>query len=621
MVWLASTSGYRVTNSSANRVWNVGKFCLLFGAVIPHGSIAHSREGVESSGGVKSFAAADQDSYPDLPFVALCPQFTLKGKLEPALSDTEKKLICGGEGAWKTIPFQQAKFNLTNFLQERGYHHPVFRLVTEPGAGARFTVFAGEATRITSLTATGAPDGPEGLRLERKRKVVGEVLTPKMLGIVEQWVTQRMQAIGYPCPQVKTEANPDTGAVVVQVDRGPLQDLVAIIEEPIAGAHAGILRRYDAFRLGGRFNGDGLTVTENRITQQRILQTAYFTVKCEDRGAIATQAVTAGPPRLLSFGFGFNTEGLLLSRASWRNTRVGNQASLMDVTAQVSTKVQRLTFFSNWYFLEDPSRFYWHPTAEVRHQNENAYNVLQYTGKWLGMRTYDNDWVGLEAGVGTTVDFFRTLRGSGELEPNSYFSSIEAVLRARSHEFEYWRTDPRSGFNAQFTADLAQKGLLSIATAHRFSLDGQALWNLKDYDPALWIFGVRGGYRLTISPERPDLQTRLPASFFRYLGGSQDLRGFARQSVPIQGAMTAAFVDFESRFSTVLPFNVEPFAFLDLGAVGSAPGSLDSPLLYSPGIGLRWKSPVGVLRSTLARGYPVALEGGWTFYFSFGEEF
>jgi translocation and assembly module TamA len=100
-----------------------------------------------------------------------------------------------------------------------------------------------------------------------------------------------------------------------------------------------------------------------------------------------------------------------------------------------------------------------------------------------------------------------------------------------------------------------------------------------------------------------------------------DLRGFDRQAVPLQGAMTAAFLDPEIRFSTVLPLNIEPLLFIDLGLIGSDPWTFDQPLLYAPGGGFRWKSPVGTLRTTLAHGYPVDLAGGWTFYFSFGEEF
>src|SRR5687767_14266 len=55
-------------------------------------------------------------------------------ELDPGLNDIEKRLVCGEPigkksltgGAWAKIPLSQAKYNLTNFLQKRGYHHPSF---------------------------------------------------------------------------------------------------------------------------------------------------------------------------------------------------------------------------------------------------------------------------------------------------------------------------------------------------------------------------------------------------------------------------------------------------------------------------------------------------------------
>jgi translocation and assembly module TamA len=588
-----------------------------------------------------------QRAHKDVPKEEICPGLTVEGKLVPGLSDTERKLVCGaaegGKGAWSEIPVPQARFNLRNFLQERGYHHPVFRTDIPPspavspgdsnsgsqkGEPARYTVVAGEQTRVTSLVARAALEGigvSDGflkeLKIRRKRKVLGEILTPSLLGGIEQWVMQRMQAIGYPCPKITSEADPDSGAVVIHIDPGPMQDLVSITEEAVPSGDPGILRRYDAFRLGELFNEDLLTLTENRISQQRILQNAYFTVKCEDRGAVAHQQVTAGPPRFLSVGFGFNTEGLLLARTSWRNTRVGNRLSLIDLTLQGSTKEQRLTLFSNWFHFPWTSRRYWQPSAEIRHQNENAYELLTVQARWMLATTWDNQWLGAEMGIGPLLETFRTFRGSGSADPNSFFTSLEAVLKLRTHYFEYWMVNPRSGAMLQTTLDVASKSVASSATAHRLRVDGEALWNYNEYDPPLVIFGVRGGYRLTASPERPGDNTRLPAAYFSYLGGSVDMRGFPRQAVPGQGAMMSAFVGPEVRFSTVLPLNIEPFVFTDFGAVGSEPWTFDSPMLISPGAGLRWKSPVGTLRTTLARGFPDESLGGWRFYFSFGEEF
>jgi translocation and assembly module TamA len=558
----------------------------------------------------------------------LCRSWTLKGTLKPGLTDTERHLVCGTrQGAWSDIPFQQAKFNLTNFLQARGYHHPVFiqdalaapaQPGVQPPQGDHYTLIVGEPTRVTSLSAIGAPDT---LRLHRKRKVVGEILTPELLGTVENWVFQRLQALGYGCPKATAEANPDTGAIVVNVETGPLQDLRAVVEENIPGALGGILRRYDAFQLGLPFNGDLLTVSSNRIMQQNILQSAYFTVTCDAEGVVAHQRITAGPPRLLTFGIGVDTEGLVQLKAAWRNARLGTHASWVETSAQVSTKDQLFYALMNWYWMDHPSRQALQPSYQLRHQNENAYEVGSTRIKGAFQTTWDNNQLGAQVTAGPVVELIRTYRGSGSGNPNSEFLSAEAILKLRDHEFEYWATNPRTGYDLTLTGTFARGGWLSSASAQRLSLVGEALYNLRDYDPPLLILGLRGGALTTLSSERPGVSSRLPANFFWYLGGSSTLRGFDRQSTPPEGAMTAIYLNPEARLSTVLPFNVEPFVFYDLGFVGGAPLALGSTVLMAPGFGLRYKSPFGTIRTTLARGFPLEPTGGWTFYFSFGEEF
>jgi outer membrane translocation and assembly module TamA len=566
------------------------------------------------------------------PVEEICARFTLRGKLEPALTDTEKKLICGDKGAWKTLPFTQARFNIKNFLQDRGYLHPVFiqdqmpsqeelakaETNAPPRVAGHFTVEVGQPLRAASLTAVGAP---AELKLERKRRIVGEILTPKLLGTVEAWVSGRLAALGYPCPKSVTEADPDSGAIVVKVETGPLQNLMSILEEPIPGVSQGIIRRYDAFRLGEIYNGDLLTITTNRITSLNLLQANYFTTTCEKEGAVAHQEITAGPPRLLTFGAGIDTEGLVQLRASWRNARVGNKASFAQAQAQFSTKEQQVNFLYNWYHLPYPSRRYLQPSYRLQHLNHNAYEIIQTRAALQMATSYDRTPLGLEFFAGPVIELIRTLRGSGSLNPNSHFVQLELSARMRSHSFEYWATDPRAGYSAQIVTDFADKDLGSTTSAQRVTLSGEALYNFREYDPPYLVFGLRGGIQTTFSPERPGPSSLLPANYFWYLGGSTDLRGFSLQSVPGAGAMTSFFVDPELRFTDLPLFGVQPFIFVDLGMVGVSPVDFDSPLLYSPGFGLRYKSPVGVFRTTLARGFPLDVPGGWNFYFSFGEEF
>lgn len=565
----------------------------------------------------------------EVPSKILCPGIELRGEIQPGLSDVEKRLVCGDEevgnkigGAWKEIPVSQMKFHLTTFLQDRALYHAQFSQ-----QGDRIVVELGEPTRVTQLTATGAP---ESLMLDRKRGVIGEKLTPNLLTVVEQWVVQRLQAQGFACPRVRAEGNPDTGVITAEVETGARSNIVSILEDPLKGVREGMFRRYDAFRMGQPYQGDWVTLTERRILSQGLVQGIHFTTFCEPQGAVLKQEIVPGAPRLLSFGVGANTEGLLLLKTSWRNTRFGSSASLIDVTAQASTLLQQLSASMVWYFRDVPSRQYLKPLFELKHQNERTFQTISQRFQVSPGTSRDTrDWA-FAVRSGPTYDVIRTLRGEGPR--TSHFLSLETELRAGSHDFEFYRTSPRTGFDSTLTAGLNDKTLFSDVSAQRLRLQAESLWNYRDYDPPLVVIGLRTGAATTITPERVGASTLLPPNFRQFLGGSLNLRGFARNELPgdDDGGLTSVYGGLELRLGTLLPFGFQPFTFVDAGALGRTPLELDSPLFWSPGVGVRWESPVGTLRTTLAHGYVsgtgLSAEAErdlshLQFYFSFGEEF
>jgi outer membrane protein assembly factor BamA len=193
-----------------------------------------------------------------------------------------------------------------------------------------------------------------------------------------------------------------------------------------------------------------------------------------------------------------------------------------------------------------------------------------------------------------------------------------------SHDFEFHASDPQDGYRLTLTNDLSHPAVVSDAAVQRLSLDGEALWNLQKYDPPLWILGVRGSYSTLLASDQALQQNLLPASYYRTLGGSVNLRGFWIQELPKnrkRGGLTSGYVGIEQRLANTLPYGFEPFIFADVGAIGSQFLSFDSPLYSSPGLGMRWKSPIGSFRTTIAQGFSGAHAEGWTWYFRYGEEF
>jgi translocation and assembly module TamA len=551
----------------------------------------------------------------------LCPGVEVAGELSPGFSGMEKRLICGDpdhsdpEGrAWAEIPKNQARFHLTTFLQDRGRYRPSF---SEAADGA-LRVDIGPPTYARSLTQTGAPPT---LDLGRKREVVGELLTPQLLNSVETWVNHELGTLGYPCPQVKSTADVVTGDIRVEIDPGPFQDLVSISEDPIEGLAPGMLRRYDAFRFGYPYDVDLLTVTASRVLSQGIVQSIYFKSACGKEGAVVSQGTVAGPPRILSFSIGANTQELLRLQASWKNARLGRAGSLVEVSALASARRQRLLTSLTWYPFPEPSRRYFKPLLLVEHQNRPLLESLSARTELTPATSWDNRTWGVGWRVGPAFEAIRTIRGSGQ--GNSKFLSLTQELTAMSHRYELYQSSPRAGASFTFTSDLNSSALGSDTSAQRFRLAGHALWNLRDYDPPLLILGGRFGLSSTVAGD----VNAVPALYRYALGGSSDLRGFGLDELPEdhQGRLTEVFAGVEARLVTVLPLNLQPLAFVDAGRLGARPFSLDPAWYWSPGAGVRWESPIGAVRATVAHGYvtgdPGRASSHLQFFISLGEEF
>ena len=565
----------------------------------------------------------------------ICPKIVFEHDSRDSFTgftDTEKRLICGDTeiqdavgDSWKDIPFSQSKFHLNTFLQDRGYYQAHYS--QESKADGIRIVDAGTLSRVRRLESENAPPHFD---LNRKRNVLGQPLTPLLLDQLEQWVFERVQALGYACPVVSSGANPETGVIVIKLQLGSQQKVVRILDQSLGGIAPGFLNRYNAFELGREFNGDLLTITERRITNEGVLQGVHFKPSCQEDGVALLRSGIEGPPRLLSVGFGLNTEGFLIVKSTWKNSRLGKRASLYEITGIASAKDQELRASINWYYLPYSSRRYLRPAVALRHLNETPYEYSNLQNQILSGTSYDSQKIGMTFRVGPNLDLIRKIRGNGLKD--SHFLALETQVGLMSHGYELALKNPRTGYTASLLMDLNDRSILSDATAQKLYLSWEGLWNFRDYDPPLWVLGFRGGAATTVTGERPGPGTVLPPSFFQYLGGSQSIRGFGRFELPgdQNGSLTSFFGGVEFRLvESPLPLKIQPIGFVDFGWLGNEPFQVAGPLYWSPGVGLRWDSPVGSFRGTLAHGYiagggkpPQADElSHLQFYLSFGEEF
>lgn len=552
-----------------------------------------------------------------------CPAFAFESVIEPPLTATERRMVCGdpenlgaaNEG-WQKVPVAQAKVHLEAFLQSRGYSQ-----VRYEERSGKVHVFPGDKTTIRSVRSEGAPDW---LDLSRKRDLIGRELTPQALTGLEQWLYQELQTRGYPCPTVSTRADPKTGEVVAEIRSGPRTRFETIAGPDLAEVSPEVFSRYRAFRPGEMFNGRLLAITTSRTLLDRVVEDTRFEPSCPEMPTLVTQYAVAGPPREYALGAAFDSELWGILHASWRQARVGKLSSVASVDTFLSVKRQEVLLSFEGYFSSSRPRERLNPRFELLHENEMPYRNLSERISLLYRRSWDRSGVGITADLGPELEFVQRYEGPGD---DGRFLSLRARARLMSHEFEFFQYSPRSGHSLEFQVSLNSKALGSTSTASRLELRAERLWNVQDFEPPLLIVATRMHASSTWTPEREKAGLRIPGRYLNYLGGMSDLRGFGRMELPVNevGGLTALSASVELRAPLKSSPSIQPLALLDLGFLGEEPMRLSRPFYYSAGLGVRLQSPIGAVNASLAKGFSSGGEAAkhapshWQFYLTLGE--
>lgn len=553
----------------------------------------------------------------------ICDGYRIDSEKIIKFNANERKFICGDPEAdsWKEIPRFQAKYFIRTFLQQRGYFYPEFREEDDV-----VTVLPGEQTYVTEIEVEGSP--PPQFKSWKRRQIRGGLLTPDALNALESWSKGQLRNWGYACPKVTSSADAETGRITLDLEPGQEMRIIDVDEEPVEGLRPGTLRRFDAFRVGHPYKYLNLSLTSRRIAKDGILQSSYFLTECTPEGARLTQKSIPGAKRMVSVGFGASTEEYFIIKAAWKQSRIGKNGSSFEIAGRGSYRKQRLFMQSLLYPLPFPTRWHLAPSFITRRENQSRYEYVA-NDLWVpAAYSWDTLDTSFRIAFGPKLNFTRSIKGA--TAGWTHFLSAAMGADVASHDYEYYIADPRSGYIVSTMAELASDEALSSITAQRLSISGQALWNIAGYDPPLFILGIRGLANTTITDYDSPKFASLPPNYLNYLGGSTTMRGFGRRSLPktMRGALTSLYAGAELRLANILPLNIQPIAFVDVGVMGARSFDLDVPGYWSPGLGVRWPSFIGVVRLTVARGYLIRNRdpanrslSGWQFYWSLGEEF
>lgn len=550
----------------------------------------------------------------------LCNRFVTPDQIKWTTS--EKRTLCGSSDtpSWQNIPFNQAEFFFRSFLQSRGYHSPSFEKNDD-----KLFVKPGKLTAVSELRAF--PERTD-LDLDKYWYPIGRPLTPDQLNEIEKWFAFKLGRLGYACPKFSMTANKETGEVHIQFDAGDHWTIDEIEGASIPQVENGTLDRYRAFSLGDAYDPVLLEISANRLKDSQTVLNTQYSPECAKKPAgTIRQTTLPGEPRLLSFGFGFDSENLFIVKGSWRNSRLTRNASMLEVSGSLSYREQFFLTSYDWYYLSYPSAHYLKSYFRVERDFEPNYEARSI--KAVSAPAYQTDWKNLKLDMylGPSLSFESTQRG--EAPDSTRLLTMDLGFNIQSHMYEYFLANPQTGYQLNLFGSFSNKSVVSDVSVSHYRLDFTYLWNVLNYDPTIWVLGFRGAY-VTSQPGKGTDAKEIPASLKQFLGGSEDMRGFARKNLPSEGtgSLTKAYLGIELRLNNKLPWGLQPLLFVDYGQLGDLAFDLNPIQFYSPGIGMRWQSPIGTVRFSAAHGYVNNDKLGayqdrtdMQYYISLGEQF
>jgi translocation and assembly module TamA len=536
----------------------------------------------------------------------LCSTVVVHGK-KMKFSDTEKQLVCGDKksDAWKNIPDYEASFIMSGFLQSRGYLKPEYK--TEEGV---LHVHPGKIFKIKRFDVISEN---KKLRKEVKKELNRlfrkRILSTDVLNSVEAEALALVRQRGYPCAKVKSQVDISKSEVRVELNESNYFEFGPLTKESVPGLRENALDRFYPFKANQMFNADLLTLTEKRMTRQEVVPGTYFVESCEEDNTKfkLSQSFINGPPRTIRFGAGASTEQGPMARARWQNNRYKSMASQLSANIQASLRTQSITLSADSYFWHNEPRRSLFTTAEIVRESQVDYEQLIYRLEPLVKWTRDSENYSKVYTLGPSYEG-GTYHADQNTNTKSFSTGIlkgSAVWMA--HKYELFDFHPQEGNLAGINFDFRHPSMGFSDPLLKLDSTVVGLNRLGNWGRGTIIGGVRFNAGTTWVDEDVTLNG-LPPTVKFFGGGSDDIRGFTLKTLPGHdglGALTKLSTKLELRRTYLFIESLEGFTFIDIAKFGDRSWNIDKEMFYSPGFGLRWLSPIGMVQGFVARALQV----------------
>lgn len=533
----------------------------------------------------------------------LCPVIRIRNLDKLKFDDNEKRLLCGDrkDDAYKKIPVYQAAYFLKGFLQSRGYLRPEIKiqdaiLFADPGMQAKV-----KKVRLIAVDKKLKDEVQGDLRRLYNKKT----LTTTTLNSLEAEGLAQVRNRGYPCAKITSSANIDSNVVTLEALKLEHHDFGVVDKEEIPGLRYNALDRFYPFSENESFNADLLKLTEKRMTRAEVVQGTYFLENCEGEDFSLKQNFIIGPPRTLRYGAGASTELGPMLRLKWSHNRFGSMASQLSAVAQASLRSQSLSLLSDSYLWKEEPRRSVLSRAEIIHESQVKYEQLIYRLRPLMKWTRDSEGFHKLYTLGPSYEG-GTYYSADNSETRTFNTGLlEGSLQWMSHVYEMFDFLPQEGELYTFNFDFRHPGLGFRSPLLRLETGVVKAGRLTNWGRGSVIGAARLSAGTTLVDTNKISLESLPPTVKFFGGGSDDIRGFYLRSLPKNngtGALSRGVAKLELRRTYLFIPSLEAFTFIDGGYFSENSWTLDSPLYFSPGAGLRWLSPIGLVQGFWARG-------------------
>jgi translocation and assembly module TamA len=350
-----------------------------------------------------------------------------------------------------------------------------------------------------------------------------------------------------------------------------------------------LLQRYQPFRQGDPYDAAKLLDFEKRLTTSDYFSEVSVTPlqgKAKHDEVPVDVTLTMRKRNRYAAGVGYGTDTGPRARLEWQNRYLNRRGHRLGASLKVSPALSSL---SGQYVLplSDPAKDKLAFTSSATYENTTAKEsstfqagVSHLTTRWGWNETLSLDYQLESFTVG------RDRNTTGLLIPSGNWSRV-------------WADNPvytRRGWRLRFGVKGAQSAILSDISFLQTEVAGKFIHGLGARGRVI----LRGDIGLTATSSFE----RLPASLRFFAGGDNSIRGFSYESLgprdsndkPVGGRYLAVgSVEYEHEI-------IDKWSVAGFFDFGNAFNSLSDPMAYGTGVGVRWRSPVGLVRVDLGVG-------------------